>query len=153
MRAYRYSRWDGTQAVEPFTAEDLMQHLSDRILDDQDLWSALRDMMQRGAQLPSGRRMSGWCDLLYRLRERRQEHLQRHNLDSVMEDIKRQLEQVIQTEREGIQRKLDEAGGPGSQPPGKPQQGQSSSTGGHPGDQGQQGDNPSPGPSATDAAM
>src|SRR5437867_2932866 len=110
MRSYRYSRWDGTQAVEPFTAEDLMQHLSDRILDDQDLWSALRDMMQRGAQLPSGRRMSGLRDLLDRLRERRQEHLQRHNLDSVMEDIKRQLEQVIQTEREGIKRKLDEAG-------------------------------------------
>src|SRR5579862_46813 len=113
MRAYRYSRWDGTQAVEPFTAEDLMHHLSDRILDDQDLWSSLRDMLQRGAELPSGRRMSGLRDLLDRLRERRQEHLQSHNLDSVMEDIKRQLEQVIQTEREGIQRKLDQARSPG----------------------------------------
>src|ERR1051325_3343785 len=111
MRTYRYSGWDGTQSVEPFTAEDLMQHLSDRILDDQDLWSALRDMMQRGADLPSGRRMSGLRDLLDRLRERRQEQLQRHNLDSVMDDIKQQLEKVIQTEREGIQRRLHETKG------------------------------------------
>ena len=80
MRSYRYSRWDGSQAVEPFTAEDLMQHLSDRILDDQDLWSALRDMMQRGAQFDSGRRMGGLRDLLDRLRERREQQLGQYNL-------------------------------------------------------------------------
>ena len=30
---YGYSRWDGTQAVDPFTPSDLMEHLADRLLD------------------------------------------------------------------------------------------------------------------------
>ena len=32
---YRYSRWDGTQAVEPFTASDMMDYLADKVLDAQ----------------------------------------------------------------------------------------------------------------------
>lgn len=109
MSVYRYSQWDGTQEVDPFTAEDLMQHLADRILDDVDLRSALRDLLQRGGNFASGRRMSGLRDLLERLREQRQAQLQRYNLGSVLDDIREQLDRVIQTEREGIQRRLDAA--------------------------------------------
>ena len=49
MALYRYSRWDGTQAVEPFTASDVMDYLSDHILNEGDLRSAMRDLLQRGA--------------------------------------------------------------------------------------------------------
>src|SRR5437867_1752746 len=108
VRFYRYSRWDGTQAVEPFTANDVMQHLADKMLDDGDLWSALREMLQRGANFQSGRQMPGLRDLLDRLRQQRQQQLQRYNLGSVMDDIKERLEQVVQTEREGIDRRLSE---------------------------------------------
>src|SRR5256885_1369727 len=69
MRYFRYSRWDGSQELEPFTANDVMEHLADKLLDDRDLWSALREMLQRGAQLPSGRQMPGLRDLLERLRQ------------------------------------------------------------------------------------
>ena len=108
MRLYRYSRWDGTQDIEPFSASDLMQHLSDEMLEGRDLWSAMREMLQRGARLPSGRQMPGLRDLLERLRERRQQQMQRYNLDSVMDDIKEKLEQIIRSEREGIERRLSE---------------------------------------------
>src|SRR5712691_8659545 len=108
MSIFRYSRWDGTQQIEPFDANELMQHLADRMLDGSDLWSAMRDLLQRGARLPSGRQMPGLRDLLERLKERRQQQLQRYNLDSAMDDIKEKLEQVIQTERKGIERRLDE---------------------------------------------
>ncbi len=108
INQYRYSRWDGSQALDPFTANDLMEHLADRILDHGDLLSALRDMLRQGAQLPSGRQMPGLRDLLERLRDRRQQHLQRYNLNSIIEDIERQLEDIIQTERAGIERRLDE---------------------------------------------
>ncbi len=111
MRAYyRYSRWDGSQQIEPFTADELMKHLAESMLNERDLWSAMRDMMQRGAQLPSGRRMSGLRDLTERLRQRRQEQLDRYNLGSIMDQISTQLEDVVRTEREGIARRLQDAG-------------------------------------------
>ena len=108
MALYRYSRWDGTQSLEPFTASDLMDHLADKILDENDLWSAMREMIQRGAQFPSGRRMLGLRDLVERLREQRQRQLQRYNLNSVMDDIKQRLEKIVNQERQGIQHRLDQ---------------------------------------------
>ncbi|MCL6646664.1 MAG: hypothetical protein K6U88_17205 [Dehalococcoidia bacterium] len=54
-----------------------MDHIADRILDHGDLRAALRDLLRQGAQLPSGRHLSGLRDLLERLRERRQQH--QHN--------------------------------------------------------------------------
>ncbi|MBI4213336.1 MAG: VWA domain-containing protein [Chloroflexi bacterium] len=114
MHLYRYGRWDGSQQLDPFTADDLMKHLSDSILEERDLWSAMRDMFQHGANLTDGRRMAGLRDLLDRLRQRRQDQLNRYNLGSIMDDIKERLERVLQTEREGIQRRLQGA------PPGPP---------------------------------
>jgi len=108
MAFFRYSRWDGTQEIEPFTADDLLRHLADRVLDGRDLSSVMRDLLQRGTRLPNGRQMPGLRDLLERLKQRREQQLQRYNLDSAMEDIKEKLEQVIQTERQGIERRRDE---------------------------------------------
>ncbi|MBV9119861.1 MAG: VWA domain-containing protein, partial [Chloroflexi bacterium] len=110
MNAFRYRRWDGSQTIEPFTAADIMDHLADRMLDDGDLRSLLREMMQRGADLPSGRHMHGMRDLLDRLRAQRQQQLGRYNLGSMMGDLQRQLDKVIESERGGIDRRLAEAG-------------------------------------------
>ncbi|HTE87082.1 MAG TPA: VWA domain-containing protein, partial [Dehalococcoidia bacterium] len=68
----------------------------------------MRELLRRGGRLPSGRQMPGMRDLLDRLKERRQQQLQRYNLDSVMDDIKQKLEEVVQKEREGIERRLSE---------------------------------------------
>src|SRR5436189_4304353 len=87
MRGYRYSRWDGTQDVELFTAEDVMEHIADELLDDGSLRSALRRMMQRGAEFSSGRRMMGLQELLDRLRDARTRNLDRYNLGSIFDDI------------------------------------------------------------------
>lgn len=106
MALYRYSRWDGTQAVEPFTASDVMDYLADHILDEGDLRSAMRDLLQRGASFQSGGRMFGLKDLLERLKQRRQDQLQRYNLGSMFDDIKRQLDDIVQTERQGIDKRL-----------------------------------------------
>jgi uncharacterized protein with von Willebrand factor type A (vWA) domain len=110
MTSFRYSRWDGTQEIDPFTPEELLQHLADQMLDGRELWQAMRDMLQRGARLPSGRQIPGLRDLLERLKERRQQQLQRYNLDSAMEDIKEKLDQIIDKERQGIEQRLEQAG-------------------------------------------
>jgi uncharacterized protein with von Willebrand factor type A (vWA) domain len=109
MPLYRYSRWDGTQAVEPFTAGDLMDYVADRMLEDGDLRSILRELLQRGAQFDANRRMPGLRDLLEQLRQRRQQQLQRYNLGSVMDDIKERLDKVVETEKAGIERRLQDA--------------------------------------------
>ena len=103
----RYSRWDGSQNVPDFDADDLLGEMADDLLSDGDPRQALRHLMERGMRGPEGR-MPGLRDLLDRLRRRRQERLDRYDLGSSLEDIRRKLDQVIQTERTGIERRLHE---------------------------------------------
>jgi len=103
---YRYRRWDGTQQIDPFTPEDAMEFIADHVLDEGDLRSALRRMLQRGVDSPSGRRMEGLQDLLDRLRNARERHLQQYNLGSALSDIKDRLEKIVDTERSAIDDRL-----------------------------------------------
>ncbi|MBF8267015.1 MAG: hypothetical protein HW388_523 [Dehalococcoidia bacterium] len=105
---HRYSRWDDTQSSDAPSPEELMEHMAQEIWRGQDLSSLLRRMLQRGAQLPQGQRMMGLQELLKRLRGARDSHLQQHNLASVFDDIQERLERVLETERAGIQSRLDE---------------------------------------------
>ncbi|HEX6122579.1 MAG TPA: VWA domain-containing protein [Ktedonobacterales bacterium] len=109
-RPYRYSRWDGTQSLEDLDAEGVLDALSDDYLSHGDLRRALKRLMDQGYQGRDGQWRMGLQDLMDRLRQRQQERLQRYNLSGVMDDIKQKLEQIKQLEREGIQRRLDQAG-------------------------------------------
>jgi len=103
-RLSRYSRWDGTQAVPDLDADQLLSAMSDDLLADGDLWNALRRLFQRGAQDPQGGRMPGLQDLLKRLRQERQQRLEQYDLGSALDDIKKQLADILKTERAGIER-------------------------------------------------
>jgi uncharacterized protein with von Willebrand factor type A (vWA) domain len=103
----RYSRWDGSQNVPDLDADDLLSQMSDDLLSDGDPWRALRRLMQQGFQPPDGRRMTGLKDLLEQLKRRRQQQLERYNLGSTLDDIKKKLDQIIQTERAGIERSME----------------------------------------------
>jgi uncharacterized protein with von Willebrand factor type A (vWA) domain len=107
---FRYSRWDGTQNLSDLDADDLLAAISDDLMSDGDLWSALRRMFQRGTQDPQGQRMPGIQDLLDRLRKRRQEQLNRYDLGSALDDIKKKLDEILKTERAGIERQVQEPG-------------------------------------------
>ena len=109
MTLYRYSRWDGSQEEE-LSSQELIDRLSDQILDGDSLRSAMRRLMERGTQLPNGRRMMGMRELMDRLREQRQRSLDRYNLSSMMDDIQQRLDDIVDTERSGIQGRLDELG-------------------------------------------
>ena len=66
--------------------------------------------MQRGGiKGSSGKRMPGIQDLLQRLRQQKQRQLDKYNLGSMMDDIKEKLEDVVKTERGGIQKRVDDA--------------------------------------------
>ena len=105
----RYSKWDGTQEVFAPGSEGLMNELANDLMNHGDVQRALRELFQRGMQGQRGERMMGLREMMERLRNRRNEQLQRYNLDSVMDDLRRRLEEVLKTEREGIDRRVQEA--------------------------------------------
>jgi len=104
---FRYSRWDGSQNVPDFSADDVLDEIADDVLGYGDLKTALQRLLQQGMTPSEGRRTPGLRDLLEKLRQRRQDRLKQHDLGSAVEDIARKLEQVMQTEREAIERRLE----------------------------------------------
>src|SRR5260370_38314198 len=53
--------------------------------------------------------MPGLEQLLKQLREARERELGRYNLDSTVEELRQKVQDVIDTERSGIERRLNEA--------------------------------------------
>lgn len=108
---YTYSRWDNTQDIAAFDPDALMEALSDDLLSDGDMWNALQRVMRWGLQQDGQERAPGLQNLLQRLRAQRQQELERYDLDSTLQDIRDALDEVVATERDGIDRRLQEAGG------------------------------------------
>lgn len=104
----RYRAWDGTQQVLDLDAESLLEAMSDDLLEEGDLWRALQRLFRQGAEGREGQKLPGLQDLLQQLRQQRQQQLKQHNLDDTLKDIRERLQQVQQTERQGIDRRLDE---------------------------------------------
>jgi uncharacterized protein with von Willebrand factor type A (vWA) domain len=109
MHNYRYSEWDGSQNIFESDTDALMQELQRNLMNDGNLAEALHMMQRNGLTDRLGRRLPSLRELIQRLRQRRQEHLKKYKLNSMMEDIRKRLEDIINTERQGIQRRLDEA--------------------------------------------
>jgi len=106
MFTYRYSGWDGSQDLLQLDHEDLMAELSDYLLAQGDVQSALRMMMQKGSR---NNPMLGLQELLQRLRNKRQKTLDQYDMSSMVDDIRRELDEVLKTEREGINSRVEEA--------------------------------------------
>src|SRR6266852_439264 len=105
---YGYSRWDGTQRIEGLDADDILDALSDDYLEDGNLQQALKRLMQEGIRTDDGRRSMGLRELMERMRNMRNEQLNRYNMASgVMDDLREKLEEIKNLEREGIQKRLD----------------------------------------------
>ena len=110
FRNYLYSQWDGTQRIFELDAEELMDRLSDEIMNQGDVMRALREMLRQGFQDRDGQQIPGLRDIMEQLKNRRRQQMQQYNMDSVVDDLKERLEDILRTEREGIQRRLDQAG-------------------------------------------
>ncbi len=135
----RYSEWDGTHDLQGLDAEDVLTALTDDLMNFGDLQHALRNLMQRGISTPSGDRMQGLRDLLQRLRQQRRERLDQFDLGGVMEDLRRQLDEILKMERDTIDDRMPP---PPPPPPGEASaDGESSEDGaGEPGGEQQSGD-------------
>ncbi|TMD58619.1 MAG: VWA domain-containing protein [Chloroflexi bacterium] len=109
---YGYSRWDGTQRIEGLDADDILNALSDDYLEGGNLQQTLKRLMQEGIRSEDGRRTMGLRELMERMRNQRNEQLNRYNMASgVMDDLREKLEEIKNLERSGIQHRLDETQG------------------------------------------
>ena len=108
-RSYKYSQWDGSQRIFELDADQLMDILSDDIIKDGDVMQALRDLMRKGMQDRDGQQMPGLRELMEQLKNQRRQQLQQNNMDSVVDDLKERMDEIVQLEREGIKRRVDEA--------------------------------------------
>src|SRR6266704_1520749 len=125
---YGYSRWDGTQNIEGLDADDILKALSDDYLESGNLQQALKRLMQEGIQGEDERRTMGLRELMERMRNQRNQQLNRYNMASgVMDDLREKLEEIKNLERSGIQRRLDET----QEQPSQPSDQQQASKGAH----------------------
>ena len=104
----RYSRWDGTQSLETLDPDEVMSALSEDVMNSGDLDLAMQRMFRWGFEKPDGSHMPGLRDLMNRVRQQRQEQMQRYDLDSVIDQVRDRLQEVMATERNGIESRLEE---------------------------------------------
>jgi uncharacterized protein with von Willebrand factor type A (vWA) domain len=111
MSSFEYSRWDGTQRLDPFDAGALLDAMADDMMAGRDPRRLLRQLQRDG--LPQ-QGLEGLRGLLNKLKQQRQQSLQRYNIGSALEHIKKELEEIKRIEREGLERRQQ----PGTPPEG-----------------------------------
>ncbi|HEV2361766.1 MAG TPA: hypothetical protein VGS21_08695, partial [Acidimicrobiales bacterium] len=107
--SFDYSRWDGSQQGFDIDADTLLEQMTDELLYHGDIEAALRRMLQQGFRDRNGERVQGIRELLERLRRQRREEQERYDLGGVYDDIARDLQEVIDTERADMERLEEEA--------------------------------------------
>ena len=109
MIGYRYSRWDGSQHPFDFDEDDILEALSEDIMNHGDVNRAMRNLLRSGMSGDQGQRITGLREMRERLRQMQQQKLQQYNLESAMDDVKERLQDILDTERSGIDRRLEQA--------------------------------------------
>jgi len=119
QRDARYSRWDGTQTVPNLDADEILDELADDVMAEGDIESALRRLMERGWRSTDASRqdLSGLQDMIDRIQRRREDLLERYKLGDVLGDVRRELDEIVSEERQGVERRLDEGSAEAPQPP------------------------------------
>ncbi|MBA2757918.1 MAG: VWA domain-containing protein [Chloroflexi bacterium] len=112
-RHARFSRWDGSQQAPELGADEIMDAISADMMSEGDLSEALRRLMERGWRSgdPTRPDLPGLQDLMDRLARQREEARERFQLGDVLGDIRRELDEIVEQERAGVQRRLDRSSG------------------------------------------
>src|SRR6266545_3535398 len=112
---FTYSRWDGTQQGFELDAERLFEELTNDLLYHGDVNSALRRLMQQGMRGPDNEQLRGLRELMERVRNERQQRLDRFDLGGVYSEINDELNDIVDEERHAIDNATREAERSGDQ--------------------------------------
>jgi uncharacterized protein with von Willebrand factor type A (vWA) domain len=115
MRTYRYFEWAATPG-EQFSADQLMDALSDHLTEDGDIARAMQTLMQRGMSAGE-QKMQGVRDMLEQLRKRKQQQLEKYDLNSLLNEVRDHLDKLLQQERQAIAEQLQQASSPSAETP------------------------------------
>ena len=99
---FEYRRWDGSQQELVDDTDAVLAQLTDDVLANGDLHEALRRMLNRGWRTSDGHDVQGLRELLDRVRQERQEQLERGDLGGAFSEIADELAEVLGEERAGI---------------------------------------------------
>lgn len=107
MRTYRYFEWTTTPS-EQFSGDQLMDALSDYLTEDGDIARAMQMAMQRG--MSSGdQKMQGVRDMLDQLRQRKQQQLEKYDLNSLLHEVREKLDKLLEEERRALNNQPQES--------------------------------------------
>ncbi|HUY22674.1 MAG TPA: VWA domain-containing protein [Acidimicrobiales bacterium] len=108
-RHWEYRRWDGSQRGFEDDIDSLFAELADDLLYHGDPDAALRRLLTSGFRRPDGEQVQGLRELMERLRQQRQEELERGDLGGAFHEIAQALDQVVAEERAGLTSLASEA--------------------------------------------
>lgn len=114
-RQWEYRRWDGSQRSAADDIDDLFGELADELLYHGDPDAALRRLLNSGFRRPDGEQVQGLRELMQRLRQARQEELERGDPGGAYRELADELDQVLDQERAGLQELTDEAAASGDE--------------------------------------
>ncbi len=99
----RYGRYDGGDPLAPpVDIAEALDAIGQDVMAGYSPERAMREFLRRG-----GRSQRGLDDLARRVAERRQELLQRHNLDGTLNEIRELLDRAVLEERKQLARDVD----------------------------------------------
>ncbi|MFC2038267.1 VWA domain-containing protein [Chloroflexota bacterium] len=107
MGNFIYSEWDGSQELSDLDTDRIMDELRKHIFRYGDMSQAIRSLQRFGFR-DNNRQVPNLNKLRENLRRMKKNHLERYNLDSIMDEIKQKLDAILETERRGIRNKLDD---------------------------------------------
>src|SRR5581483_2181801 len=99
----------GSQTGFDLDADDIFAEITDDLLYHGDLNNALRRLMQQGCRDKNDERIQGIREMLEKLKRRRREQLEQYDLGGVYDDIAQELRDVMDMEREALDKLQQEA--------------------------------------------
>jgi uncharacterized protein with von Willebrand factor type A (vWA) domain len=105
LRAFRYSRWDGSQSEFSLDAKEALDALSDLMMEGMSAEEALEWMRQYGFQL-GGLDMAvmGLEELMQKLRDQIEELYDRYRMDEAQQEHQQKLEDILDREEQALRR-------------------------------------------------
>lgn len=108
---HTYVQWDGTDDIS-IDSNSVLDAISEDLMRDGNVDLALQRAFRWGMPQPDGTYSQGLRDLMERLKQQREELLEQFNFDSVLGDIPQRLSDIIDTEQNTVDSRIDAASGP-----------------------------------------
>ncbi|MEE2673444.1 MAG: hypothetical protein VX466_06605 [Myxococcota bacterium] len=106
MRAYRYSRWDGSLDEFSLDARSALEQLSDLMMEGLDAREALEWMREYGFSMAgTNMRVMGLQELIGELRDQVDSLYQQYDMNDATSELEQQLEDILDREHETLRAK------------------------------------------------